>query len=64
MTGPDFGHGWCNHIPGQGIPDKKPVTNSDAKVALEEAIKLCLRANMDDSEIRKYTRSYLAAIQH
>jgi hypothetical protein len=29
MTGPDFGHAWCNHIPGQGIPDepvKRPST--------------------------------------
>jgi hypothetical protein len=22
--GPDFGHAWCNHIPGQGIPDTPP----------------------------------------
>ena len=34
---------------------------SEAKVALEEAIKLCRRAGMDDYGIKDYTRKYLAA---
>jgi len=35
---------------------------SDAKVALEEALKQCLRAGMDEADIRKYARLYMAAI--
>jgi hypothetical protein len=36
---------------------------NEAKVALEEAIKLCLRANMDERQIKAYVRNYLTAIQ-
>jgi hypothetical protein len=37
---------------------------SDAKVALEQAIIQCIRANMSDAEIKQYVRAYLTAIDH
>ena len=34
---------------------------SEAKVALEEAIKQCRRAGMDDHDIKKYAANYITA---